>query len=112
MKVKNLPSVARAVVFVNACLGQNVVSSGHLYDRTDTAIEFEIAKRPSREDPHAFALQCLWKVLGPQSRMVRPSAKYASAYEWDFSYERSLVLLLTTEGQTIIRLFDFGELEV
>lgn len=109
MKATNLPSVAQAVVFINACLGETVVGPGHLVIRTDTVIDFEIIKRAGRDDPHSFALQRLWKVLGTQTYTARPMAKYVSLYEWNFTYDRWLNLLLTNDGKTIIRLFDMGE---
>ena len=110
MKTKNLPAVGLAIKFINACVGDKLIGSRNARIADTHFIEFEVLPIRGVQDVHGFVLARLWMTLGPQTRMIRPRIKYVSAYEWDFTHTRSMILLLTTEGKTIVRLFDIGEM--
>lgn len=109
MKNKTLPAVGLATQFINACVGASLIGPRNARALDAHFIEFEVPPTRAVPDAHNYVLARLWMTLGTQTRMLRPRTKYVSAYEWDFSATRSLVLLLTTEGKTVVRLFDIGD---
>ena len=109
MVAKNLPSTLDALVFINACLGEQLVRSHNRIAISELRIDFEVPQTRDVVQPLNYALTRLWRKLGTQSRTAR-SADYAVIYVWDFGSGRSLELMYTHDDRTIIRLDDLNNI--